>query len=115
MNWPQALSVHNIVAGFHKCGVHPFNRSAIEILDDDTANESGIDLNCSNDDGTPVSEDFHPANVNATQSSHQRNEQSVPTQSFTSKIFCYFSEDLKRVMTSTTCYIRSGLSWNIQK
>ena len=65
--WLQAFSAHNIVAGFHKCGVYPFNRNVIEILDDDTANESGIDLNCSNDNGTPVSEDFHPADVNLTQ------------------------------------------------
>ena len=32
-----------------------------------------------------------------------------------SKIFCYFSKYLKRVMTSTTFYIRSGSSRNIQK
>ena len=64
--WLQAFSAHNIVASFYKCGVYPFNRNVIEILDDDTANESGIDLNCSNDNGTPVSEDFHPADVNLT-------------------------------------------------
>ena len=37
------LSGHNIIASFHKCDIYPFNRNAIEILDDDTANESGID------------------------------------------------------------------------
>ena len=83
--WMQALSGHNIIAGFHKCSVYPFNRNAIEILDDDTANESGIDLNCSYNDDTPLSEDLHPADENPTPSSHQtiEPEQSVQIQSFT--------------------------------
>ena len=115
--WLHALSGHNIIAGFRKCSVYPFNCNAIEILDDSTANESGVDLNCSHDDGTPVSDDFHPVDVNPTQPSHQMNEseQSVTTQSFTEQLFCYSSEDLKRAMTSMTLYIRSGLSRNIQK
>ena len=84
--WLQALSGHNIIAGFHKCGVYSFNRNAIEVLDDDSANESGIDLNCSHDDGRPLlSEDLYPADENPTTSSHQMNEhkQSVQIQSFT--------------------------------
>ena len=56
--WLQALSGCIIIADFDKCGVYPFKCNAIEILDDDTANESGIDLNCSHDDGRPVPDDF---------------------------------------------------------
>ena len=74
----QALSGHNIITGFHRCDVqgivYPFNPNAIEILDDNTANKSGIDLNYSHDYGTPMSEDLHYADVNSTQLSHQMNE-----------------------------------------
>ena len=90
--WLQALSGRNIIAGFHKCGVYPFNRNAIEILDDDTANESGIDLNCDHDDSRPVPDDFYPVDANPTQPSHQMNEseQSVTTQSFTEQTILLF-------------------------
>ena len=33
-------------------------RNAVEILDDNTTKESGIDLNCSHDNYTPMSKDF---------------------------------------------------------
>ena len=90
--WLHALSGHNIIAGFRKCGVYPFNHNAIEILDDSTANESGIDVNCSHDDGIPVSDDFHPVDVNPTQPPHQMNEseQSVATRSFTEQTILLF-------------------------
>ena len=32
--WLKALTPTNIVSGFRKCGVHPFNRNAIMVLDD---------------------------------------------------------------------------------
>lgn len=90
--WLQALSAQNIVAGFRKCGVYPFNRNAYEILDDNTANESGIDLNCSHDDDTPVSEDFDPVYANPTQLPHQMNEQSASTQPFTEQNILLFQQ-----------------------
>jgi len=33
--WLQALTPANIMAGFKKCGVHPFNRKAIPVPDPD--------------------------------------------------------------------------------
>ena len=107
--WLKALSSH-IIAGFSKCGVYRFNRNAIEILDDDTANESGIDLNCSHDDHTPMLEDFDPSDVNQYQLSDEINKQSAPTQSITEQDILLFQRDLKRVMTSMTLYIGNGLS-----
>ena len=85
--WLKALSSHNIIAGF---GVYPFNRNAIEILNDDTANESGIDLNCNHDDCTSMLEDFDPSDVNQYQLSDEINEQSAPTHSFTEQDILLF-------------------------
>jgi len=76
--WLQALSVCNIVAGFRKCGVYPFNRNAIEIIDNDPTDDSGIDLNHSCDD-TPESEP-----------PHKTNKESVPTQSLTEQNILLF-------------------------
>ena len=97
--WLKAFSSHNVIAGFTEYGVYPFNRNAIEILDDDTANKSGIDLNCSHDDCTPMLEDFDPSDVYQYQPCDKMNEESAPSHS---KTFCFFSKDLKRVMTCMT-------------
>jgi len=32
--WLKSLSAQNLIAGFKNCGVHPFNRSAIQIIDE---------------------------------------------------------------------------------
>ena len=40
--WLQALTPANIIAGFRKCGVHPFNRNAIPIAADDSSS-SGLE------------------------------------------------------------------------
>ena len=61
-------------ADFHKCGAYSFNHNAIEILDDDTANESGIDLNCSPDNGTSMSEDLHLDDILKSNSTISPNE-----------------------------------------
>ena len=55
------------------------------MLDDDTANESGNDLNYSHDDSTPLPKDLLPADENPTPLSHQMNEheQYIQIQSFT--------------------------------
>ena len=33
--WSQSFSPNNLIFGFKKCGVYPFNREAIEVLHDD--------------------------------------------------------------------------------
>ena len=35
--WLQSFSPNNLISGFRKCGIYPFNSEAIEILDDDIA------------------------------------------------------------------------------
>ena len=35
--WSQSFSPNNLISGFKKCGVYPFNREAIEVLYDDVA------------------------------------------------------------------------------
>lgn len=94
--WMQAFTVHNIVAGFQKCGVHSFDHSAIEILDDDTANESGFDLNSSHNDSTSVK--MCVLSLEFQFDHFIKQLKSVlnisPSQS---KMFCYFSKHLKRL------------------
>lgn len=46
--WLDSLSAHNLIAGFKNCGVHPFNRSAIEVLDDDDDDQSRVTSSNSN-------------------------------------------------------------------
>ena len=89
-DWLKVLSSHNIIGGFSKCGIYPFNRNAIEILDNDTADESEIDLSCSHDDRTPMLEDFDPSDVYQFQPSDEMNKQSAPTQSFTEQDILLF-------------------------
>jgi len=35
--WSQSFSPNNLISGFRKCGIYPFNAEAIEILDDEFA------------------------------------------------------------------------------
>ena len=35
--WSQSFTPNNLISGFKKCGIYPFNSEAIEILDDDGA------------------------------------------------------------------------------
>lgn len=40
--WLRALTLANIVAGFHKCGIHPFNRNAIPVPETSTATWTSV-------------------------------------------------------------------------
>ena len=54
MAWLQALTPANIIAGFQKCGVHPFNHNAIPIAADDSSS-SGLEPNNPSADLEPSS------------------------------------------------------------
>ena len=49
--WLKALTPTNIVSGFRKCGVHPFNRNAIMVLDDKRVETSENDKGAKTDKG----------------------------------------------------------------
>ena len=80
--WLDSLSAHNLIAGFKNCGVHPFNRSAIEVLDDNCVNEPRVTI-------------VESSNSNATIAGEQLQHSENPGPPIE------FEEDLSEILTET--------------
>lgn len=74
--WLKALTPENIVAGFKKCGIHPFNRDAIPVPDKGSPGNAQTTNPSANDGDTPSlcsvnAPTFTPPQITAYERRHQ--------------------------------------------
>jgi len=110
MAWSQSFSPNNLIPGFRKCGIYPFNHNAIEIIEYDTVTapqlESTAIPTSSSSQGNPASSD--------QDSGSQESQDGTPNDDDTTTTLTEEMVDKfkRRGATYVIQYIRNGLVSN---
>lgn len=105
--WMKALTPGNIVSGFKKCGIYPFNRDAIPVSEEAmSTDESESPTNNAPTSSNSVS----PANSDSASTSKDSvngaDVSAVSLPEFTDDEIDLFEKDWRRVMTSSPSSLR---------